>query len=120
MNNGINESRRSFDEYRGDSLTMLKILCVLGVRRSFVLFNNKQKRRVIWLFRGQLGAGVYFCVGSKDGVEHFTEYHELGIFSIKEMKNAFKSADLEVDYDPKGISGRGLYIGRKSLKVKDV
>jgi hypothetical protein len=51
-----------------------------------------------------------YLVGTKDGITHFTEKHEMGLFSANEMQSAFQEAGFEVEYDPVGISGRGLYI----------
>lgn len=55
---------------------------------------------------------LHYLVGTSEGVRHFTEYHELGLFTIEEMKEAFRSAGLTVEYDSTGLSGRGLYVGR--------
>jgi len=52
----------------------------------------------------------HYLVGSKNRIKHFTERHELGLFSVEEMKNAFKKVGLKVRYDPEGLTGRGLYI----------
>lgn len=54
----------------------------------------------------------YYLVGTPKGVEHFVERHELGLFEKEEMIDAFRAAGLEVSYDPEGLMGRGLYIGR--------
>jgi len=54
----------------------------------------------------------HYLVGTPAGVTHFTERHELGLFTIEEMLVAFKEAGLEVKYDPDGLTGRGLYIAR--------
>lgn len=56
----------------------------------------------------------HYLVGTASGVEHFTERHELGLFSVDEMKDAFAEAHLAVSYDKTGLSGRGLYVARKS------
>jgi SAM-dependent methyltransferase len=52
-----------------------------------------------------------YLVGTPDGVEHFTERHELGLFTIEQQLAAFRAADLEAEHDPEGPMGRGLYIG---------
>ncbi len=57
-----------------------------------------------------------YLVGTKSGVEHFTERHELGLFSVDEMKMAFLNIDLEVYFDEEGLTGRGLYIARKKKR----
>lgn len=55
-----------------------------------------------------------YLVGTKKGLEHMTEHHELGLFSHTEYLSAFHSASLKVIHDTKGLDGRGLYIGLKS------
>jgi SAM-dependent methyltransferase len=51
-------------------------------------------------------------VTGPQGTTHATELHELGLFTVDEMKEAFAAAGLVVAYDPTGLTGRGLYIGR--------
>lgn len=55
----------------------------------------------------------HYLIGTSKGVEHSLEKHELGLFSHKEYLDAFRAAGLSVTHDRKGLSGRGLYIGRK-------
>ena len=55
----------------------------------------------------------HYLVGTPQGVEHFTEQHHLGLFTTEDYVNAFADAGLHVNYDPDGISGRGLVIGVK-------
>jgi ubiquinone/menaquinone biosynthesis C-methylase UbiE len=57
----------------------------------------------------------HYLIGTPSGTEHFTERHELGLFEIEEMKDAFVAAGLEVIHDEEGIAGRGMYIGKKAL-----
>jgi len=56
----------------------------------------------------------HYMVGAHHDVEYFTERHELGLFTHEEYLNAFRKTGLEVIHDPKGLDGRGLYIGLKS------
>jgi SAM-dependent methyltransferase len=52
----------------------------------------------------------HYLVATPDGVRHFTERHELGLFTPEEYLAAFQACGLETIYDPKGF-GRGLFIG---------
>jgi SAM-dependent methyltransferase len=54
----------------------------------------------------------HYLIGTPEGTEHFVEHHELGLFGEEEMVEAFEAAGLEVAYDPEGLTGRGLYVGR--------
>jgi hypothetical protein len=51
-------------------------------------------------------------VTGPQGTSHGTELHELGLLTVDEMKQAFGAAGLFVCYDPTGLTGSGLYIGR--------
>ncbi len=52
----------------------------------------------------------HYVVATPEGVEHFTELHELGLFTHEEYTAAFERAGLHVEHDPEGPMGRGLYI----------
>jgi hypothetical protein len=61
---------------------------------------------------GRLSRFVFhYLVLTREGVVRFEEPHELGLFTHDEYVSAFHGAGLEVDHDPEGLMGRGLYAG---------
>lgn len=60
------------------------------------------------------GIDFHYLVGTSAGVEHFTERHELGLFTHEEYMTAFQAASLKTIHNKKGLDGRGLYIGIKA------
>ncbi len=58
---------------------------------------------------------LHYLIGTPANTEHFVEHHELGLFEQTEMLEAFTAAGLDASYDENGLTGRGLYIGRKPL-----
>jgi SAM-dependent methyltransferase len=56
---------------------------------------------------------LHYLIGTPEGTEHFVERHELGLFETEEMQAAIEGAGFDVTYDPEGLIGRGLFIGRK-------
>jgi len=57
----------------------------------------------------------HYLVSTPEGIEHFTEHHELGLFTGAEYWHTFTNAGLDVVHDAEGLIGRGLYIGVRSL-----
>jgi SAM-dependent methyltransferase len=47
------------------------------------------------------------------GVRRASEVHELGLFTAEELLKMFQATGLQVDYDSKGLSDRGLYVAVK-------
>jgi SAM-dependent methyltransferase len=55
----------------------------------------------------------HYLVATPEGIEHFTERHELGLFTVEQHLGAFRAAGLEVEHDAEGPMGRGLYLARR-------
>ncbi len=63
---------------------------------------------------GIVSIQFHYLVGTPEGVEHFTERHEVGLFTPADHVDAFQSAGLDVHHDPDGLMGRGLYVATKA------
>jgi ubiquinone/menaquinone biosynthesis C-methylase UbiE len=57
----------------------------------------------------------HFLVGTPKGIEYFSEYHEMALFTHDEYLDSIRVNNLNVSYDETGLNGRGLYIGKKAL-----
>jgi SAM-dependent methyltransferase len=57
----------------------------------------------------------HYLIGTPQGIDYFTERHELGLFTVDEYKMALLDCDLEVIHDPWWLNARGLYLGVKPL-----
>jgi hypothetical protein len=53
----------------------------------------------------------HYLVGTPRGVEHFTELHELGLYTHEEYLAAFEACGLDIRYEKDGLIGRGVYVG---------
>jgi SAM-dependent methyltransferase len=53
-----------------------------------------------------------YLINSRSGIEHYTERHELGLFSVNNMIQAFEMAGFTCEFDSDGISGRGMYVAK--------
>jgi SAM-dependent methyltransferase len=56
---------------------------------------------------------LHHLIGTPEGTVHLIERHELGLFETGEMRDAFAQAGLEVTYDADGLTGRGLFLGKR-------
>jgi SAM-dependent methyltransferase len=73
-------------------------------------------RMIDWVREGHLVKSTFhYLVGTVERVEHFTEHHEMGLFTDEEQQSAFRAAGMDVIHDEKGLMGRGLYIGARAL-----
>jgi SAM-dependent methyltransferase len=55
-----------------------------------------------------------YLVGTPEGIRHFTELHELGLYTKDQYAAAFRQAGLSVEWEAEGLIGRGMYAGRKT------
>jgi SAM-dependent methyltransferase len=54
---------------------------------------------------------AHYLVWTPEGIEHVHAQEETGAFTREDHLAAFRAAGLEVEHDPVGLIGRGLYIG---------
>jgi len=76
---------------------------------------SSDRLKVAWMYTSQRdGAAasfdIHYLVGTPRGVEHFTELHELGLFSSEDYQDAVAAAGLRVIRDEDGPGATGLYI----------
>ncbi|HNK63576.1 MAG TPA: class I SAM-dependent methyltransferase [Anaerolineales bacterium] len=87
--------------------------------RVFTTLSSKTDSKVFRMsYSGRKGKisiiEFHYLIGTPKGIEYTSEILKLGLFTQEEYIEAFQKADLTVTYDPKGLDGRGLYIGVKS------
>lgn len=53
-----------------------------------------------------------YRIEAPNGIRHATEVHELGLFTPDEMRTTFQEAGLRAEFDPVGLTGRGLWVAK--------
>lgn len=53
-----------------------------------------------------------YLIGRESGIQHASETHELGLFTVGEMQASFVAAGFSAEFNSDGLCGRGLYIAR--------
>jgi trans-aconitate methyltransferase len=51
-----------------------------------------------------------YLLGRPDGIQRFSERHELGLFTVAEMTSCFEDAGFTVTHREDGLTDRGLYL----------
>lgn len=75
--------------------------------------------KIAWMYTSELQGrmsvfDIHYVVGTSQGVDYFTERHEMGLFAHQDYLQAFTKCGLDVDHDPEGLFRRGLYWGRRT------
>jgi ubiquinone/menaquinone biosynthesis C-methylase UbiE len=55
---------------------------------------------------------MHYLVGTPQGTRHMVERHRMGLYTREEMTSTFRNNRMEVQYDEKGPTGRGMYVAR--------
>ena len=86
------------------------------VGRPHALFVNQPDLKIARVNVSAVEDGVsvldfHYLVATPEGIEHFTERHELGLFTFEQYEVAMEDSGLNVLLDREGLMGRGLFIG---------
>lgn len=77
---------------------------------------DEPELKIAWMYVNELEGSIsvfniHYLVGTPQGVDHFVERAEMGLFTHAEYLEAFRKCGLDVRHDPKGLFGYGMYIG---------
>jgi SAM-dependent methyltransferase len=84
--------------------------------RVHVITSEKEDLKIARMNNSVVENGIstldfHYLVGTPDGVRYLQETHALGLFTRDEMADNLRAGGFElVEYDPEGMTGRGLYI----------
>jgi ubiquinone/menaquinone biosynthesis C-methylase UbiE len=84
------------------------------------VFVNQPKLKIARMNRALIKGCIsildfHYLVATPGSIKYFMEHDEFGLFTHRQYVTAFHAAGLKVVRDSKGLIGRGLYIGTKSL-----
>jgi SAM-dependent methyltransferase len=87
-------------------------------------FVDEPELKIAWMYTSEIEGHVSvfdinYLIGTPSGIEHFTERHEMGLFTEQEYMGAIEAAGLEATYSPEGPFGRGLYLGIRRVEAPD-
>jgi ubiquinone/menaquinone biosynthesis C-methylase UbiE len=74
--------------------------------------------RIAWMYTSEREGSVsvldiHYLVGTPQRVEHFTERHELQLFTPAQYLEALRDVGLVREFRADGFFGRGMYVGRR-------
>lgn len=88
--------------------------------RVYLQTVDRGDRKIVRMSHSRIQNGVsrldfHYLVGDSGGLSHLEEVHELGLFTVDEMTQALEEAGFaDVEFDPRGLIGRGLFLARVS------
>ena len=56
----------------------------------------------------------HYLIAADGAIDHRTEVHELGLYTVEEMLSFFEAAGLAARHEEEGLIGRGLYLGQRT------
>ncbi len=82
------------------------------------IFRESENQKIARMYFWSHDDGLSICqsqmlIVDAQGIQHIAERHELGLFSVEEYQDTIQQAGLEVTYDPFGLIGRGLFVGKR-------
>ncbi|UOQ67736.1 class I SAM-dependent DNA methyltransferase [Hymenobacter volaticus] len=89
------------------------------VNRITANFVDQPNLKIAWMYTSQLRGrtsifDINYLVGTKEGVNSFTESHVMGLWTDSEYRDIIETAGIKVQYDAQGLFGRGMYYGIKN------
>lgn len=79
--------------------------------------------KIAWMYTTEVidrvsAMDIHYLVGTPEGVDSFTERHEVGLFTHEEYMDAMVAAGLTAEYDAEGLFGRGMYVGSVNSRAR--